>query len=85
MLKSLIDFFLLLSSDKKSITTYDISTFHSFIIKKIPEFEKQRPGIIYNSLIKNINKLNQEKIPFRPIKVFIFQNGEINNKRIKII
>ena len=80
MLKSLIDFFLLLSSDKKSITTYDISTFHSFIIKKIPEIENQRPGMISNSLIKNIIKLNQEKITIRQIKSFTFQNGEINNE-----
>lgn len=80
MLKSLLDFFLLISTDRKSITSNNISTFHTFIIKKIPEIENQRPGILITSLIKYNNKFNKEKIPCKQIKGFIFQNEEINNK-----
>ena len=50
MLKTLIDFFLLISSDKKKITCTNISTFYQFITKKIIDIENQRPFIIINSL-----------------------------------
>ena len=56
MLQTLCDFFLLLSTNKKTITPENFLTFHQFITKKIPQIEIQYPSLIINSL--NHTRLN---------------------------
>ena len=77
MINPLIDFFLLISTDKKSITCNNLSTFYQFITKKLPEIESHRPNLITSSLYQqNSQKNNNEK----PIKSFVNQNKDIINK-----
>ena len=52
MLKTLVDFFLLLSNDKKTITSHNMLIFYQFITKKIPEIENHHPTIVSSSLDK---------------------------------
>ena len=88
MLKTLIDFFLLISSDKKKITCTNISTFYQFITKKIIDIENQRPFIIINSLSYSNLYLKQsynENISNKNIDGFIFQNDESTNKTNRIM
>ena len=88
MLKTLIDFFLLISSDKKKITCTNISTFYQFITKKIIDIENQRPFIIINSLSYSNLYLKQsynENISSKNIDGFIFQNDESTNKTNRIL
>ena len=88
MLKTLIDFFLLISSDKKKISCTNISTFYQFITKKIIDIENQRPFIIINSLSYSNLYLNQsynENISSKNIDGFIFQNDESTNKTNRIM
>ena len=88
MLKTLIDFFLLISSDKKIITCTNISTFYQFITKKIIDIENQRPFIIINSLSYSNLYLKQsynENISSKNIDGFIFQNDESTNKTNRIM
>ena len=73
MLKTLVDLFLLISTDKKSITINDISIFYLFITKKLSEIENHRPGLIFSSL--NNSKNNNEDI---------ISNNEEINKNIKL-
>ena len=81
MIKTLVDLFLLISSDKKTITCNDISTLYQFITKKLPEIENQRHSIMSCSLIQsNINNDNNEKIEQKKIESFIYQNEDIINK-----
>ena len=79
MLKTLVDLFLLISTDKKSITSNDISIFYLFITKKLSEIENHRPGLIFSSI--NNSKNNNEDIKYG--KNLISKNEEIN-KNIKI-
>ena len=86
MLKPLVNLYLLLSSDKKSITSHDLSIFYQFITKKIPEIENHHPTVLISSLDKyyfiqknNDNSLNKGK------KRFILQNEIIENKDNKKI
>ena len=88
MLKTLIDFFLLISSDKKTITCNNILTFYQFITKKIIDIENQRPFIIINSLSYSNLYLKQsynENISSKNIDGFIFQNDESTNKTNRIM
>ena len=88
MLKTLIDFFLLISSDKKKITCTNISAFYQFITKKIIDIENQRPFIIINSLSYSNLYLKQsynENISSKNIDGFIFQNDESTNKTNRIM
>ena len=88
MLKTLIDFFLLISCDKKKITCTNISTFYQFITKKIIDIENQRPFIIINSLSYSNLYLKQsynENISSKNIDGFIFQNDESTNKTNRIM
>ena len=88
MLKTLIDFFLLISSDKTKITCTNISTFYQFITKKIIDIENQRPFIIINSLSYSNLYLKQsynENISNKNIDGFIFQNDESTNKTNRIM
>lgn len=79
MLKSLIEFFLLLSNDKKTITTNSISSFYQFITKKLPEIENHRPNLI-TSLLNNYNTSNKiEKKCNKEIEKIILKNNLINN------
>ena len=87
MLKTLIDFFLLISSDKTKITSTNISTFYQFITKKIIDIENQRPFIITNSLSYsnlNLKQSYNENISSKNIDGFIFQNDESTNKTNRI-
>ena len=87
MLKTLIDFFLLISSDKTKITCINISTFYQFITKKIIDIENQRPFIITNSLSYsnlNLKQSYNENISSKNIEGFIFQNDESTNKTNRI-
>ena len=87
MLKTLIDFFLLISSDKTKITSTNISTFYQFITKKIKDIENQRPFIITNSLSYsnlNLKQSYNENISSKNIDGFIFQNDESTNKTNRI-
>ena len=88
MLKTLIDFFLLISSDKTKITCTNISTFYQFITKKIIDIENQRPFIIINSLSYSNQNLKQSyngNMSSKNIEGFIFQNDESTNKTNKIM
>ena len=86
MIKTLVDLFLLISSDKKTITCNDISTLYQFITKKIPEIENQRRSIMSSSLIQsNIKNDNKEKIEQKKIESFIYHNEDIINKITKNI
>ena len=88
MLKTLIDFFLLISSDKTKITCTNISTFYQFITKKIIDIENQRPFIIINSLSYsnlNLKQSYNENISSKNIEGFIFQNDEGSNKTNRIM
>ncbi len=87
MLKTLIDFFLLISSDKTKITSTNISIFYQFITKKIIDIENQRPFIITNSLSYsnlNLKQSYNENISSKNIDGFIFQNDESTNKTNRI-
>ena len=87
MLKTLIDFFLLISSDKTKITSTNISTFYQFTTKKIIDIENQRPFIITNSLSYsnlNLKQSYNENISSKNIDGFIFQNDESTNKTNRI-
>ena len=79
MLKSLIEFFLLISSDKKTITQDNILTLHQFITKKIPEIENQRPSIISYSLYINNYKNNTDSLTNHKIESFSTQNENLIN------
>ena len=88
MLKTLIDFFLLISSDKTKITCTNISTFYQFITKKIIDIENQRPFIITNSLSYsnlNLKQSYNENNSSKNIEGCIFQNDEGTNKSNKIL
>ena len=88
MLKTLIDFFLLISSDKTKITCTNISTFYQFITKKIIDIENQRPFIITNSLSYsnlNLKQSYNENNSIKNIEGCIFQNDEGTNKSNKIL
>ena len=84
MLKTLIDLFLLISTDKKTITYDNISTFYKFIIKKLPEIESKRPFLISSSLNKkNLKQIQKENIIDEKIGGSQFQNNELNNNSNK--
>ena len=84
MLKTLIDLFLLISTDKKTITYDNISTFYKFIIKKLPEIESKRPFLISTSLNKkNLKQIQKENIIDEKIGGSQFQNNELNNNSNK--
>ena len=77
MIKTLVDFFLLISTDKKTITFPNLSTFYNFITKKLPEIESHRPALITSSLNQQNKQKNNED---KTIKSFIYQNEDnINN------
>ena len=85
-MKTLVDLFLLLSNDRKTITSHNMLVFYQFITKKIPEIENHHPTLLISSLEKNYfiqknneNSLNKEK------KGFILQNEIIDNKENKKI
>ena len=70
MLQSLSDFFLIISKDGEKITNKDISSFYTFIVKKMPQIEQQYPSLTSFSLnitsndssIKvDLNKLKSDK------------------------
>ena len=70
MLKTLVEFFLFISTDKKTITYNDISTFYLFITKKLSEIENYLPGLISSSL-NNSKNYNEE---------IIYEKEEITDK-----
>ena len=73
MLQTLCDFFLLLSTNKKTITPGNILTFHQFITKKIPQIEIQYPSLIVNSL--NYTRVNN---PY-------WSSSNFNNNSLKYV
>ena len=87
MINTLVDLFLLISTDKKTITCNNISTFYQFITKKIPEIDNQRSNIITCFLnqknSKNDNNINNEKRVHTNINAFIYKNEEIMGKITK--
>ena len=86
MLKTLIDFFLLISSDKKTITCNNINTFYQFITKKIIDIENQRSFIITNSLSQsNLKQSYNGNITSTNNEVFGFQNDEYINKTNRVM
>lgn len=85
MLKTLVDLFLLLSNDKKTITSQDISIFYQFITKKIPEIENHHPtNLIYTLDKNNINQKNNENSLNNEKKRFFLQNENKVNKKTVI-
>lgn len=80
MIDTLVDLFLLISTDKKSISCYNMSTFYQFITKKIPEIENQRSNLIScfinQKIFKNDNNNNNEKSHQAKINRFIYKNEE---------
>ena len=86
MLKTLVDLFLLLSNDKKTITSYNMSIFYQFITKKILEIENHHPTMLITSLDKNyINQKNNENIFDKGRKGFFNHNELMENKDNKKI
>ncbi len=86
MLKALIDFFLLISSDKKTITCNNILTFYQFITKKIIDIENQRPFIITNSLSQsNLKRSYIGNIASANNDIFAIQTDEYINKTNRIM
>ena len=86
MLKTLIDFFLLISSDKTTITCNNILTFYQFITKKIIDIETQRPFIITNSLNQSYLKQSYNgKIISKTGAGFAIQSDENINKTNRIM
>ena len=86
MLKTLIDLFLLLSNDKKSITRNDFSVFYLFIIKKLPEIDNQRPSLLISFFNKNNSQnSNNELFSKNQIDEFIAQNEKEKSKANKNI
>ena len=86
MLKTLVDLFLLLSNDKKTITSYNMSIFYQFITKKIFEIENHHPTMLITSLDKNyINQKNNENIFNKGRKGFSNHNELMENKDKKKI
>ena len=81
MLKTLVDLFLLISTDKKTITSTNISSFYQFITKKLPEIDNHRPTLLISSLNKNnIPNKNNEIISNKKEDKFIFQYEKNSNK-----
>ena len=74
MINTLVDLFLLISTDKKTITCNNLSTFYQFITKKLPEIESHRPNLITSLNQQNSQKNNNEKA----IKSFINQKKRHN-------
>ena len=86
MLKTLIDFFLLISSDKTTITCNNILTFYQFITKKIIDIENQRPFIITNSLSQsNLKQSYNGNIISKNNEGFAIQTEEYNNKTNRVM
>ena len=86
MLKTLIDFFLLISSDKKTITCNNILTFYQFITKKIIDIENQRPFIITNSLSQsNLKQSYNGNITNKDNEGFAIQTDEYINKTNRVM
>ena len=84
MLKTLIDFFLLISTDKKTISYDNISTFYKFIIKKLPEIESKRPFLISTSLNKKKEKeIDKENDIDEKIGENIYKNNDNINSSNK--
>ena len=80
MLKPLIEFFLLLSTDKKTITSNNITTFYQFITKKLPEIDMHRPNLIISSLNKtNLNNNNKVNLPSKKIEGDFYKSDDITN------
>jgi hypothetical protein len=84
MIDTLVDLFLLISTDKKTISCTNMSTFYQFITKKIPEIENQRSNLIScfinQKIYKNDNNNNNEKSHHAKINGFIYKNEEIISK-----
>ena len=86
MIKALVDLFLLLSSDKKSITRKDISVFYLFIIKKLPEIDNHRPSLLISYFNKNNSQNNNNELfSNNQIDEFIVQNEKEKSKANKNI
>ena len=86
MLKTLIDFFLLISSDKKTITCNNILTFYQFITKKIIDIENQRPFIITNSLSQsNLKQSYNGNITNKDNEGCAIQTDEYINKTNRVM
>ena len=86
MLKTLVDLFLLLSNDKKTITSHNMLIFYQFITKKIFEIENHHPTMLITSLDKNyINQKNNENIFNKGRKGFSNHNELMENKDKKKI
>ena len=86
MLKSLIDLFLLISSNKTTITCNNILTFYQFITKKIIDIENQRPFIITNSLNQsNLKQSYNGKFISKNGAGFAIQSEENINKTNRIM
>ena len=84
MLQNLIEFFLLLSSDKKTITSNNLSTFYQFITKKLPEIDNHRPNLIIYSLNKkNFNYNDKDKIHNKDFSLNLFKSQDMINKANK--
>lgn len=78
MLQALSDLFLVISSDKKTITNKDLIVFYNFIIKKIPQIEQQFPSVISKSLSNNISSnLSEEK----QIDITEYKKNKDNNTK----
>lgn len=84
MLKALVDLFLLLSSDKKSITRNDISVFYLFIVKKLPEIDNHRPSLLNSFFHKNNSQNNNNEL-FSNKQIDIVQNEKEKSKTNKNI
>ena len=84
MLKALVDLFLLLSSDRKSITRNDISVFYLFIVKKLPEIDNHRPSLLISFFQKNNSQNNNNEL-FSNKQLDIVQNEKEKSKTNKNI
>ena len=80
MLQTLSDFFLLISTDKNTITSKDLSIFYNFITKKMPQIQQQNPTLISSLLLaENNNKIENIDLRDYSEKFFIDLQKQIMN------
>ena len=90
MLQTLCDFFLLISTNKQTITQENLLTFHQFIINKIIQLETQYPSIITSSVnLENLVSISNNQFYFQnnnnDPEILIPKNNCKNNSAISLI
>ena len=85
MLQTLSDFFLLISTDKNTITSKDLSIFYNFITKKMPQIQQQNPSLISDLLLEDNDKIENINLRDYSKKHFLEFQKQIMNLIINLI